>query len=209
MKKIILLMIATFAMCCIAFAKTKPVKVKLILKDSTVVEGYLRSQMTDRETFIDISPDVKGVKSKYDINQVERLFVLSDIDSIKPAECVPLHVFSSMRSGKGSISDDPRMLFLAYKGKHVNGYVSYIWVYNSVAWNLEPFAYYKPADSQIARPYLNFGTIFRKSKDKMANSFEEYPALTEELENGTLTTKAINEDPMLVVRELDKILDKK
>jgi hypothetical protein len=36
----------------------------------------------------------------------------------------------------------------------------------------------------------------------MADSFEEYPELTEELKNGTLTTKAINDDPMLIVKEL-------
>ena len=42
----------------------------------------------------------------------------------------------------------------------------------------------------------------------MADSFEEYPELTEELKNGTLTTKAINDDPMLIVKELDKILEK-
>jgi hypothetical protein len=39
-------------------------------------------------------------------------------------------------------------------------------------------------------------------KGKMADSFEEYPELTEELKNGTLTTKAINDDPMLMVKEL-------
>jgi hypothetical protein len=60
----------------------------------------------------------------------------------------------------------------------------------------------------VARPYLNFGTIFRKSKGKMADSFEEYPELTEELKNGSLTTKAIKDDPMLIIKELDKILEK-
>jgi hypothetical protein len=208
MKKILLLLFAVFMVCSASFAKKGPTKVKLILKDSTVVEGFLRSEFTDRDTVVAVSPEVKGKKSKYSFNQVERLFMLSDNDSIKPVEVVPLHVFSSMHSGKGSISDSPRMLFIAYQGKHVNGYIGYVWVYNTVAWNLEPFAYYKLTDSQVARPYLNFGTIFRKSKGKMADSFEEYPELTEELKNGTLTTKAINDDPMLIVKELDKILEK-
>jgi hypothetical protein len=168
----------------------------------------LRSEFTDRDTVVAVSPDAKGKKSKYSLSQVERLFMLSVNDSIKPVEVVPLHVFSSMHSGKGSISDSPRMLFIAYQGKHVNGYIGYVWVYNTAAWNLEPFAYYKLTDSQVARPYLNFGTIFRKSKGKMADSFEEYPELTEELKNGTLTTKAINDDPMLIIKELDKILEK-
>ena len=207
MKKILLLMIAVFMVCSVSSAQ-KPTKVKLILKDSTVVEGFLRSELSDRDTVVTVSPDAKGKKSKYSLSQVERLFMLSDNDSIKPVEVVPLRVFSSMHSGKGSISDSPRLLLIAYQGKHVNGYIGYVWVYNSVAWNLEPFAYYKLSDSQVARPYLNFGTIFRKSKSKMANSFEEYPELTKELENGTLTTKAINEDPMLIVKELDKILEK-
>lgn len=208
MKKTFLLIIALFMVCSASFAKKTPVKVKLILKDSTIVEGFLRSEFTDRDTVVAVSSEVKGKKSKYSFNQVERLFLLSDNDSIKPVEVVPLHVFSSMHSGKGSISDSPRMLLIAYQGKHVNGYIGYVWVYNSVAWNLEPFAYYKLTDSQVARPYLNFGTIFRKSKGKMADSFEEYPELTEELKNGTLTTKAINDDPMLIVKELDKILEK-
>jgi hypothetical protein len=208
MKKTILLMISLFMICSASFAKNRPVKVKLILKDSTVVEGFLRSDFTDRDTVVAVSPEVKGKKSKYGYSQVERMFLLSDNDSIKPVEVVPLHVFSSMHSGKGSISDSPMMLSIAYQGRHVNGYIGYVWVYNSVAWNVEPLAYYKLTDSQVARPYLNFGTIFRKSKGKMADSFEEYPELTEELENGTLTTKAINDDPMLVVKELDKILDK-
>ena len=43
----------------------------------------------------------------------------------------------------------------------------------------------------------------------MINSFKEYPALTEKLENETLSTKDINKDPMLIVKELDKILDNK
>jgi hypothetical protein len=180
----------------------------IILKDSTVVEGFLRSELSDRDTVVAVSPDAKGKKSKYSLSQVERLFMLSVNDSIKPVEVVPLRVFSSMHSGKGSISDSPRMLFIAYQGKHVNGYIGYVWVYNSAAWNLEPLAYYKLTDSQVARPYLNFGTIFRKSKGKMADSFEEYPELTEELKNGTLTTKAINDDPMLIIKELDKILEK-
>lgn len=208
MKKTFLLIIAVFMVCSASFVKKTPVKVKLILKDSTIVEGFLRSEFTDRDTVVAVSSEVKGKKSKYSFNQVERLFLLSDNDSIKPVEVVPLHVFSSMHSGKGSISDSPRMLLIAYQGKHVNGYIGYVWVYNSVAWNLEPFAYYKLSDSQVARPYLNFGTIFRKSKGKMADSFEEYPELTEELKNGTLTTKAINDDPMLIVKELDKILEK-
>ena len=207
MKKILLLMIAVFMVCSVSSAQ-KPTKVKLILKDSTVVEGFLRSELSDRDTVVTVSPDAKGKKSKYSLSQVERLFMLSDNDSIKPVEVVPLRVFSSMHSGKGSISESPRMLFIAYQGKHVNGYIGYVWVYNTVAWNLEPLAYYKLTDSQVARPYLNFGTIFRKSKGKMADSFEEYPELTEELKNGTLTTKAINDDPMLIVKELDKILEK-
>jgi len=207
MKKILLLMIAVFMVCSVSSAQ-KPTKVKLILKDSTVVEGFLRSELSDRDTVVTVSPDAKGKKSKYSLSQVERLFMLSVNDSIKPVEVVPLRVFSSMHSGKGSISESPRMLFIAYQGKHVNGYIGYVWVYNTVAWNLEPLAYYKLTDSQVARPYLNFGTIFRKSKGKMADSFEEYPELTEELKNGTLTTKAINDDPMLIVKELDKILEK-
>lgn len=207
MKKILLLMIAVSMACSVSSAQ-KPTKVKLILKDSTVVEGFLRSELSDRDTVVTVSPDAKGKKSKYSLSQVERLFMLSDNDSIKPVEVVPLRVFSSMHSGKGSISESPRMLFIAYQGKHVNGYIGYVWVYNTLAWNLEPLAYYKLTDSQVARPYLNFGTIFRKSKGKMADSFEEYPELTEELKNGTLTTKAINDDPMLIVKELDKILEK-
>jgi hypothetical protein len=206
MKKILLLMIV-FMVCSMSFAK-KPIKVKLILKDSTVVEGFLRSELSDRDTVVTVSPEAKGKKSKYGLSQVKRLLILSDSASIKTEEVVPLHVFSSMHSGKGSISDSPRMLFLTYPGKHVNGYVGYVWVYNTVAWNIEPIAYYKLTDSQVARPYLNFGTIFRKSKGKIADSFEEYPELTEELKNGTLTTKAINNDPMLIVKELDKILEK-
>jgi hypothetical protein len=208
MKKTLLLIIAALMICSVSSAKQVPVKVKLLLKDSTVVEGFLRSELTDRDTVVAVSFDAKGKKSKYSFNQVERLFLLSDNDSIKPVEVVPLHVFSSMHSGKGSISDSPRMLSLAYQGRYVNGYIGFVWVYNSVAWNVEPLAYYKLTDSQIARPYLNFGTIFRKSKGKMAQSFEEYPELTKELENGTLTTKAINDDPMLIVKELDKILEK-
>lgn len=200
-------MIAVFMVCSVSSAQ-KPTKVKLILKDSTVVEGFLRSELSDRDTVVTVSPDAKGKKSKYSLSQVERLFMLSVNDSIKPVEVVPLRVFSSMHSGKGSISDSPRMLFIAYQGKHVNGYIGYVWVYNSAAWNLEPLAYYKLTDSQVARPYLNFGTIFRKSKGKMADSFEEYPELTEELKNGTLTTKAIKDDPMLIIKELDKILEK-
>ena len=207
MKKILLLMIAVFMVCSVSSAQ-KPTKVKLILKDSTVVEGFLRSELSDRDTVVTVSPDAKGKKSKYSLSQVERLFLLSVNDSIKPVEVVPLRVFSSMHSGKGSISDSPRMLFIAYQGKHVNGYIGYVWVYNSAAWNLEPLAYYKLTDSQVARPYLNFGTIFRKSKGKMADSFEEYPELTEELKNGSLTTKAIKDDPMLIIKELDKILEK-
>ena len=200
-------MIAVFMVCSVSSAQ-KPTKVKLILKDSTVVEGFLRSELSDRDTVVTVSPDAKGKKSKYSLSQVERLFMLSDNDSIKPVEVVPLRVLSSMHSGKGSISDSPRLLLIAYQGKHVNGYIGYVWVYNSVAWNLEPFAYYKLSDSQVARPYLNFGTIFRKSKSKMADSFEEYPELTEELKNGSLTTKAINDDPMLIIKELHKILEK-
>jgi hypothetical protein len=207
MKKILLLMIAVFMVCSVSSAQ-KPTRVKLILKDSTVVEGFLRSELSDRDTVVTVSPDAKGKKSKYSLSQVERLFMLSVNDSIQPVEVVPLRVFSSMHSGKGSISDSPRMLFIAYQGKHVNGYIGYVWVYNSAAWNLEPLAYYKLTDSQVARPYLNFGTIFRKSKGKMADSFEEYPELTEELKNGSLTTKAIKDDPMLIIKELDKILEK-
>lgn len=207
MKKTLLLIISVLMICSASSAKKGPVKVKLLLKDSTVVEGFLRSELTDRDTVVAVSPDAKGKKSKYSFNQVERLFLLSDNDSIKPVEVVPLRVFSSMHSGKGIIFDSPRMLFLAYQGKYVNGYVGYVWVYNTVAWNLEPFAYYKLTDSQVARPYLSFGTIFRRSKGKMANSFEEYPELTKELEDGTLTTKAINDDPMLMVKELEKILE--
>src|SRR5574344_525993 len=142
MKKILLLMIAVFMVCSVSSAQ-KPTKVKLILKDSTVVEGFLRSELSDRDTVVTVSPDAKGKKSKYSLSQVERLFLLSVNDSIKPVEVVPLRVFSSMQSGKGSISDSPRMLLLAYQGKYVNGYIGYVWVYNTVAWNVEPFAYYK------------------------------------------------------------------
>jgi hypothetical protein len=208
MKKVILLIVAIFMASYVSFAKKDPAKVKMTLKDSTVVEGYLRSDLSNRETVISVSMEPEGKKVKYDIDKVEKLLLLAETDSSKTIECVPLHVFSSMKSGKGFISDAPMMLFLTYQGKNVNGYVGKVWVYNSVAWNEEPIAYYKLSDSQVAKPFLNFGTIFRKSKNTMADSFKEYPALVEELENGTLSTKEINSDPMLMVKELDKILDK-
>jgi hypothetical protein len=113
-----------------------------------------------------------------------------------------------MHSGKGLISDYPMMLLLTYKGKNANGYIGRMWVYNSVVWNLEPIAYYKLSESDVARPYLNFGTVFKKSRNTMKNSFEEYPELVQELEDGTLSRDDINKDPMLMVKELDKILDK-
>ena len=75
MKKILLLMIAVFMVCSVSSAQ-KPTKVKLILKDSTVVEGFLRSELSDRDTVVTVSLDAKGKKSKYSLSQVERLFML-------------------------------------------------------------------------------------------------------------------------------------
>ncbi len=208
-KRILVLAITGLMVCSMSFAKKDLPRVKLMLKDSTAVEGYLRSELSDRDTIIAISSEQKGKKIKYDIKKVEKLLLLAQTDSDKTAECYPIYVYSSMRSGKGSISDHPMMLLLTYQGKNVNGYVGFVWVFNSVAWNLEPIAYYKLGESQVAKPFLNFGTIFRKSKSGMINSFKEYPALVEKLENETLSAKDINKDPMLIVKELDKILDSK
>jgi hypothetical protein len=180
----------------------------LILKDSIKIEGFLRSNLSDRDTAVAISPEQSGKKQKFSTKTIEKLEILPSTDSDKVTEVYPVYVFSSMHSGKGLISDYPMMLLLTYKGKNANGYIGRMWVYNSVVWNLEPIAYYKLSESDVARPYLNFGTVFKKSRNTMKNSFEEYPELVQELEDGTLSRDDINKDPMLMVKELDKILDK-
>jgi hypothetical protein len=194
--------------CGVSFAKRDLPKVRLILKDNTKIEGFLRSDLSDRDTAVAISPEQSGKKQKFSTKTIEKLEILPSTDSDKVTEVYPVYVFSSMHSGKGRISDYPMMLILTYKGKNANGYIGRMWVYNSVVWNLEPIAYYKLSKSDVARPYLNFGTVFKKSRNTMKNSFEEYPELVQELEDGTLSRDDINKDPMLMVKELDKILDK-
>ncbi len=208
MKRILVLTVVALMVCGVSFAKRDLPKVRLILKDSKKIEGFLRSDLSDRDTAVAISPEQSGKKQKFSTKTIEKLEILPSTDSDKVTEVYPVYVLSSMHSGKGRISDYPMMLILTYKGKNANGYIGRMWVYNSVVWNLEPIAYYKLSESDVARPYLNFGTVFKKSRNTMKNSFEEYPELVQELEDGTLSRDDINKDPMLMVKELDKILDK-
>lgn len=185
--------------------------VSLTLKDQMVVEGYLRSSLTDRDTLVKISPEMKGKSSKYPLSQIEKLTIRSEMNDSTEMIWIPMCVNNSISGRKGHITDTPTMLLLTYKGKKVNGYMGMKWVLVSPLtglWEVIPHFYYQLPDTNYGNCFYMARRVIRAQRRKsLIKEFSDFPALVEMLENETIKITDTEEDPMIILKELDKILE--
>ncbi len=196
-----------------SFGKERKVLyVILTLKDSTVVEGYLRSSsLTDRDFSVKISSDIEGKSEKYKIRNIEKMEIKSENGDSISGVWKPMFVNNGVGRYKGYIAENPVMLLSIYQGKNVNGYVGMIWCLVdplSGYWKVLPCFYYQLPDMDYAKCFLIMkGTLFyKRHKKSLMREFADYPTLVNMLRNDTLQIKEILKSPMIVIRELDKII---
>lgn len=184
----------------------------LTLKDSTVVKGYLRSSsLTDRDLSVKISPEIDGKSEKYKISNIEKMEIKSENGDSLRGVWRPMFVNNGVGRDKGYIAENPVMLLSIYQGKNVDGYVGMIWCLVdplSGYWKALPCFYYQLPGMDYANCFLVMkGTFFyRRHKKSLMKEFADYPALVNMLRNDTLQIKDILESPVIVIRELDKII---
>lgn len=189
-----------------------PQKSRLVLKDSTVIEGYLTSMPSNVDTLIFFSKKLTGRQKKYGTSQINRLIVLeydrkyydsspfSDaIDSNLEGEWVPMYVNNEI--GKiGQVRRGKRLLMEIYQGKNICGYLGYDFIHGFRC-------YYKLSDQWYAKAFYPFKNINKHRKELLLREFAKYPTLTHKISNGEISGDSITQNPFVLLEELDEILN--
>lgn len=189
-----------------------PQKSRLVLQDSTVIEGYLRSMPCNTDTLIFFSEKINGRKKRYGTGQINRLVVLEydrknhnsfpysdEIDSDLVGVWIPMYINNTI--GKiGQVWPGKRLLMEAYQGKHICGYLGYDVIHDFRC-------YYKLSDQWYAKAFYPLKAMNKHRKELLLREFAKYPALTRKIDNGEISGDSISWDPFIVLEELDKILD--
>lgn len=182
-KRVSLCLVMIFLATVLSFSKDKKVPyVILTLKDSTVVEGYLRSSsLTDRDLSIKVNTEIEGKSEKYKICNIEKMEMkLEKNDSLSLWK--PMFVNNGVGKDKGYISENQVMLLSTYRGENVNGYIGQIWcLVNPLTglWEAVPCFYYQFPDMNYANCFLIIkGIIYNKRiKQNLMKEFANYPEL--------------------------------
>ena len=219
---IIFLMVFSFAITANA-KKPKVVwpKAVLTLKDGTVLNGYLRSDIHFMQEYVLFSETEDGKDVKYKNENIS--FLVVKVDDAKDVTFVPIKLY--WNEGK-KILKTPVLAIPNFQGKHVKGYmypayydhtatsISYSGIMSMTSYNTEEWwaIYNVDTDSTRNRHYWIYAPTLKNQKTlkkclkDMDTDFKEYPQVREAVEKQGLTKEQIDEDPTILLEILDKSL---
>lgn len=204
----VLLMFPVIAFC--QYAVT-PHKSQLVLKDQTVVDGYLRSMLSNVDTVILFSEKPNGKKKRYGASNIDRLKVLEydskyynssphadQMDANLVGTWVPMYINNEI--GKiGQVWRNQALLMEIYKGNHICGYIGWDYFHGYRC-------YYKLPDKWYAKAFCPLKKMNKHRKELLLQEFTSYPELTTKISSGAISDNTITENPFVLLWELDKIL---
>jgi len=221
---IIFLMVFSFAVTANAKKPKEKVvwpKAVLTLKDGTVLNGYLRTDIHFMQKYVLFSETEEGKDVKYKNETIKSLVVKNCFGDGKETTFIPVNLY--WREAK-KILKTPVLAIQNYQGKHVKGYMYPTFfddtrtsINAGVMQNTSMFSgewwYLYNVDSDNARniSYWDY-SYSRKPKSlksrlkEMKKDFKEYPQVCETVEKQGLTAEQISENPTILLEILDKSL---
>lgn len=198
----------------IAFAQhgITPQKAQLVLKDSTVIEGYLRSMPSNVNSSIFFSEKPSSKIKTYSTDSIDHLEVLeydsklynpsplSDrLDANLVGVWVPMYINNEI--GKtGQVWREQALLMKAYEGKNIYGYIGWDYFHGYRC-------YYKLKDNWYAKAFFPLKKMNKNRQKLLLQEFASYPEIIQKINSGELSDDAISENPFILLKELDSILN--
>ena len=196
-------------------------KAVLTLKDGTVLNGYLRTDIHFMQKCVLFSETEEGKDVKYKNETIKSLVVKNCFGDDKETTFIPVKLY--WREAK-KILKTPVLVIQNYKGKHVKGYMYPTFfddtrtsinagvmqntsMYSGEWWYL----YNVDSDNTKNISYWDY-SYSRKPKSlknrlkSMSKDFKEYPQVCEAVEKQGLTIEQISENPTILLEILDKSL---
>lgn len=196
-------------------------KAVLTLKDGTVLNGYLRTDIHFMQKCVLFSETEEGKDVKYKNETIKSLVVKNCFGDGKETTFIPVKLY--WREAK-KILKTPVLVIQNYKGKHVKGYMYPTFfddtrtsinagvmqntsMYSGEWWYL----YNVDSDNTKNISYWDY-SYSRKPKSlknrlkSMSKDFKEYPQVCEAVEKQGLTIEQISENPTILLEILDKSL---
>ncbi len=218
---IVLIMLMLQAVCIAASAKVEnqyPQAI-LTLNDSTIITGYLRSNLHDVGSKVAISENGGSKKSSYKIADIHSLEVT--YPDGQRETYIPVHTWDehSKKTNK-----NPFLVTVCFSGNHIVGYrmpsqyikssaavpssnfQSYSWKYN--AW----IFFYQINNSGIIKDFWVHIPVKKAPKlksiiKKAKKDFKEYPIVAETIEARGLTAEEIIKNPCILLEILDSSME--
>ncbi len=188
-----------------------PQKSRLVLKDSTVIDGYLRSMPTNVDTTFFFSEKPHSKIKTYWTSRINYLEVVeTDEDHYNPSPLVsgfdgylvgiwaPMYVNNEIGE-VGMVRPGLRLLMETYKGKFVNGYLGYDHFHGLRC-------YYKLHDRFYAKAFYPLKKMNDHRKKLLLQEFADYPELINKLSKGEISDGMISDNPFIILNALDKML---
>lgn len=208
-------MLQTICITASAKAENQYPEVTLTLNDSTVVTGYLRSNLHDVGSKVAISETGHSKKMSYKIADIHSLDV-----TYPDGQCetyVPIHTWDKYSK---KANKNPVLATVCFSGNHIVGYrmpsqyikssaavpssnfQSYSWKYN--AW----IFFYQVNNSGIIKDFWVHIPVKKapKLKNIIKNAkkdFKEYPIVAETIKARELTAEEIIKNPCILLEILD------
>lgn len=190
-----------------------PQKAQLVLKDSTVIEGYVRSMPSNVDSTISFSEKPSSKIKRYGASSIDYLKVLEyddkyynpsphsdNLDANLVGTWVPMYINNEI--GKvGQVWRGQALLMKTYEGKNVCGFVGW-----------DHFrgyrCYYKLQDKWYAKAFFPLKKMDKHRKKILLQEFEDYPEMIDKINSGEFSDEAISENPFILLKELDNILNR-
>ena len=196
-------------------------KAVLTLKNGTVLNGYLRTDIHFMQKCVLFSETEEGKNVKYKNETIKSLVVKNCFGDGKEATFIPIKLYWSDQK---KIAPKPILAIQNYQGKHVKGYMYPTFfddtrtsinagvmqntsMYSGEWWYL----YNVDSDNTLNVSFWDY-SYSRKPKSlksrlkDMKKDFKKYPQVYETVEKQGLTAEQISENPTILLEILDKSL---
>ena len=218
---IVMIILMLQAVCIPASAKVENQypKAILTLNDSTIVAGYLRSNLHDVGSKVAISENGDSKKLSYKIADIHSLEVI--YPDGQSETYIPIHTWDKYSK---KTNKNPFLATVCFSGNHIVGYrmpsqyikssaavpssnfQSYSWKYN--AW----IFYYQVNNSGIIKEFWVHIPVKKAPKLKSIiknakKNFKEYPIVAETIEARGLTAEEIIKNPSILLEILDTSME--
>lgn len=189
-----------------------PQKAQLVLKDSTLIEGYLRTMPSNVDSVISLSEKPNSKTKRYGTSRIAYLKVLEyddkfynpsphsdNLDANLVGVWVPMYINNEIGE-VGQVWRDQALLMKTYEGKNVCGFIGW-----------DHFrgyrCYYKLPNNWYAKAFFPLKKMDKHRKKILLQEFEKYSEIVNKINSGELSDKAISENPFILLKELDEILN--